>query len=272
MRPPKSVARSRLTVLIGKDPIDTFVVEETKEQMDANPRRKASFLWKGITMFVKDPPGSVPDKLYPTYIKGEAGTFEVMFTKEERKIFEEIWVQDTRNYLVAEILLLKMKQSGKELDPRAFEEPEWEKFRVSDTREWEQWIDNAVMRPVPPKEEKTIPRHKIFRSPLRMVRTNKSGGLLLPLIAKSRLVVPGHLDPNLGTFRTDAPTTSLMATRLAKGVAAGRGWNAWSFDITTAFLTVVTQQNEKYMLELQQKDCQLPEICLPSGPCSFSRF
>ncbi len=44
MRPPKSVARSRLTVLIGKDPIDTFVVEETKEQMDANPRRKASFL------------------------------------------------------------------------------------------------------------------------------------------------------------------------------------------------------------------------------------
>ena len=248
MRPPKSVARSRLTVLIGKDPVDAFVVEESQKDVNASPRRKASFWWRGITMFARSPPEKTQkEQLVPTYVEGEKGLFEVMLTQEERKIFEEVWVQDTRNRLVAEILLLKLKQSGKELDPKAFNKEEAAKFEISDRKEGEQWIDNAVMRPIPAAEEKDIPRHKIFRSPLRMVRTNKSGGLLLPLIAKSRLVVPGHLDPNLGTFRTDAPTTSLMATRLAKGVAAGRGWDAWSFDITTAFLSGDPTEREIYV-------------------------
>ena len=70
-----------------------------------------------------------------------------------------------------------------------------------------------------------------------MVRTNKTGGLLEPLVAKSRLVVPGHRDPELGEFRTDAHTTSGVATRIAKCVAQGRGWSIWAFDVSTAFLS-----------------------------------
>ena len=38
-----------------------------------------------------------------------------------------------------------------------------------------------------------------------------------------------------------------MATRLAKGVAAGRGWDAWSFDITTAFLSGDPTEREIYV-------------------------
>lgn len=163
MRPPKSVARSRLTVLIGKDPVD-----ESQKDVNASPRRKASFWWRGITMFARPPEKTQKEQLVPTYVEGEKGLFEVMLTQEERKIFEEVWVQDTRNRLVAEILLLKLKQSGKELDPKAFNKEEAAKFEISDRKEWEQWIDNAVMRPIPAAEEKDIPRHKIFRSPLRM--------------------------------------------------------------------------------------------------------
>ena len=234
--------------MIGQDPVDALVVEESAAEVEQNPRRRAGFEWTGMTMLVKEPPKVPKEKLrYPTYIKSEKGLFLVNMTYHQRAAFEEIWFEDTRNCLVAEIMLLKLKQSGKELDPKAFGAEEWKQFQDSDRKEWEQWIDNGVMRRVSKDEEKQIPRSKIFRSPLRMVRTNKTGGLLMPLVAKSRLVVPGHLDPGLGMFRTDAPTVSLMSTRLAKAVAAGRGWDCWSFDITTAFLSGDHTDREIYV-------------------------
>lgn len=48
-----------------------------------------------------------------TYIKSEKGLFLVNMTYHQRAAFEEIWFEDTRNCLVAEIMLLKLKQSGK---------------------------------------------------------------------------------------------------------------------------------------------------------------
>ena len=222
MKPPKGVARSRLTVMIGQDPVDALVVEESAAEVEQNPRRRAGFEWTGMTMLVKEPPKVPKEKLrYPTYIKSEKGLFLVNMTYHQRAAFEEIWFEDTRNCLVAEIMLLKLKQSGKELDPKAFGAEEWKQFQDSDRKEWEQWIDNGVMRRVSKDEEKQIPRSKIFRSPLRMVRTNKTGGLLMPLVAKSRLVVPGHLDPGLGMFRTDAPTVSLMSKKQSPRAADG---------------------------------------------------
>lgn len=92
-----------------------------------------------------------------------------------------------------------------------------------------------------------MPRDCIFRSPMRMVRTNKQQLGLLPLIAKSRLVIPGHMDPHLGQFRTDAPTTALVAVRLAKAVSQWRGWEGWSFDVTTAFLSGLKTERQIYV-------------------------
>lgn len=249
MRPPKMVSRSRLTIMIGKEPVDSFIVRETTEEVQQNPRRKASFPWRGMTIFVK---GEIPEepkeqKIYPTYIRSHHGLYQVDLNYEQRTAFEEAWVDQIKDALMAEVMVLKLKQSGKELDPKAFDNAEWEKFKESDSREWEQWVDNGVMRRIPREQEHQIPRYKIFRSPLRMVRTNRSGGVMQPLIAKSRLVVPGHLDPGLGLFRTDAPTTSQVATRLAKATAAARGWDAWSFDVTTAFLSGDNTDREIYV-------------------------
>ena len=42
-RPPKMTSRSRLSILIGKNPEDTFIVNETEEEVRHNPRRRASF-------------------------------------------------------------------------------------------------------------------------------------------------------------------------------------------------------------------------------------
>jgi hypothetical protein len=45
------VSRSRLSILIGKDPANTFIINEDETDVKQNPRRRASFLWKGMTIF-----------------------------------------------------------------------------------------------------------------------------------------------------------------------------------------------------------------------------
>ena len=162
-----------------------------------------------MTLFFREDKGPPPKKngqLFPTKIQLPTGVYEVMLTWEERREFELQYVQDVKDVLVAEVMLQKLKASGKELDPKAFNEEEKRAFDASDTQEWKQWLDNGVVRKLTPAEAAKVPRWEIFKSPLRWVRTNKTGNLLLPLVAKSRLVIPGHLDPQLGSFRADSPT------------------------------------------------------------------
>ena len=235
MRPPKLVSRSRLSILIGEDPKDAYVVEENEQDVRKNPRRKAGFYWRGMTMLIRN--SKAAGKLHATYIELPTGIYKAFLTEQERCSFETLWTEEIKDILVQEVMLLRLRQNGKELDPKWFNQEEQAAFRESDRKEWQQWIDNKVVRKVTREEEKTVPKHQVFKAPLRMVRVNKAQSAALPLIAKSRLVVPGHRDPGLGQFRTDAPTTSPVATRMAKGISQARGWTTWAFDITTAFLS-----------------------------------
>ena len=108
---------------------------------------------------------------------------------------------------LSEALILKLKSSGKELDPRLFDKDEAAAFAESDKNEWGSWIQNKVIERINPDVARQVDRSLVFRAPLRMVRTNKSKEAM-KLIAKSRLVVPGHLDPQLGDYRTDSPTVA----------------------------------------------------------------
>ena len=237
-RPPKLVSRARLSILLGEEPKETFVVEETSEAVRQNPRRKAGFLWRGLTMFHRDKP--IPkrkDQVFTTYIQFPDGIYQKKMNWDQRRAFEVQWVEDIKDFLVSEIMMQKLKASGKELDPKFFDELERKAFDASDKNEWKQWLQNQVVQKVPPAEAARIPKWEIFRSPLRWVRTNKSGNLMLPLVAKSRLVIPGHLDPQLGSFRSDSPTVALQSVRIAKALAQHRGWECDSFDVTTAFLS-----------------------------------
>ena len=233
MRPPKLVSRSRLSILIGEDPKDAFVVEEDEKQVTAEPRRKVSFYWKGMTMLYK----RCGRKPQATYIQLPDGTYKASLSAEQRRAFEELWLEELKDVLVNEVMLLKLKQNGKELDPRWFNPEEKKAFDISDATEWSQWLNNEVVEKVKPEDLKKVPRHQIFKAPLRMVRTNKAAAATLPLVAKSRLVVPGHRDPGLGEFRTDAPTVGATATKIAKAIAQARRWVVWAFDVTTAFLS-----------------------------------
>eukprot|EP00435_Cladocopium_sp_Y103_P006671 s1678_g2.t1 len=136
-RPPKLVSRGRLSVLLGKDTKDAFVVEETPKEVDAHPRRRVSLPWKGIRMYYKEKPKGKRDK-------------------------------ELKDILLAEVMLLKMKASGKELDPKFFNAEEKEKSRQADAAEWKQWMENGVIRRLRPEEAHRVPRDAVFKSPMRM--------------------------------------------------------------------------------------------------------
>ena len=231
-RPPKMVSRSRLSILIGKDPASTFIVNEKDAEVAAHPRRRASFEWRGLTMFYRTEDPSKPTEVFVELPDGIHG---VTLTTSEAAEFQQMWLEEMHDTLLAEVMILRMKQSGKELDPSFFDAFERQAFNKSDIKEWSEWIKNKVVRRV--EKGEYVPPSCIFRAPLRMLRVNKAASPLLPLVAKSRLIVPGHLDPHLGEFRTDSPTCPQAAVRAAKAIAAARGWGGVTFDVTTAFLS-----------------------------------
>ena len=76
------------------------------------------------------------------------------------------------------------------------------------------WLKNKVVRRLTDEEASKIDKRLIFRAPARMLRVNNKGALEGILRAKSRFIIPGHLDPHLGNYRSDSPTTAgkLFAT------------------------------------------------------------
>ena len=101
------------------------------------------------------------------------------------------------------------------------------------------------MDQVPKGKEHLVDRSKIISAPMRYVRTNK-GRTDDALVAKSRLVLPGHRDPQLGLYRTDAPTTSPLAVYVAAVIGVSLGWIGRLFDVSTAFLTGMSLDREVY--------------------------
>jgi hypothetical protein len=81
---------------------------------------------------------------------------------------------------------------------------------------------------------------------MRFVRTSK-GDKVKELKAKSRLVVPGHKDPDLGEFRTDSPTTSTLAVQVAVSIAVSKSWPGETFDVSTAFLSGKETSRQVYV-------------------------
>ncbi|CAK9081299.1 unnamed protein product [Durusdinium trenchii] len=144
MRPPKAISRSRLSILIGEDPMDAFVVDEDESEVTAAPKRKVAFYWKGMTMLYKRR-GRKPQA---TYVQLPTGVYKACLGAKDRREFEQLWLEELKDVLVNEVMILKLKQNGKELDPRWFNEQEKKAFDLSDAKEWEQWLNNEVVQKV----------------------------------------------------------------------------------------------------------------------------
>ncbi|CAK9037022.1 Transposon Ty1-ML2 Gag-Pol polyprotein [Durusdinium trenchii] len=86
-RPPKMVSRSRLSILIGKDPASTFIVNEKDAKVAAHPRRRASFEWRGLTMFYRTEDPSKPTEVFVELPDGIHGA---MLTTSEAAEFQQM--------------------------------------------------------------------------------------------------------------------------------------------------------------------------------------
>ena len=172
------------------------------------------------------------------------GVFEVEVTDGAE--WQRIRAAEEMDQETFEAFLLQNKANGKELDPRYFNEEERKAFQESDKKEWSSWIKNKVVRRLTEEEAAQVSPRNIFRAPARMIRVNK-GAMKGILQAKSRMVIPGHLDPDLGTYRSDAPTCPWVIVQMAKSICALKGWKATIFDITTAFLSGKEVERIVYM-------------------------
>ncbi|CAE7864387.1 TY1B-PL [Symbiodinium microadriaticum] len=251
--PGGNVRCHRTTLMLKPEGRQVLVAKETPGEMKLRPRRRVPFLWRGLTLFSR-PSRRVSKE---AFVQGGQEQSEKVFVEKDGVPFQlppvsekVFWAacrdlgQATRN---SEAFLLKLKASGKELDPRFFDSKEAKAFEEADAAEWAAWTKNNVVRRLSREEAARVPRHRIFRVPARVVRTNKAAVGSQQLIPKSRIVLPGHLDPDVGEIRTDSPTTQATAVRMTMILCVSKRWVCLLFDVSTAFLSGKEVGRELYV-------------------------
>eukprot|EP00971_Amphidinium_carterae_P346466 6487924-Amphidinium_carterae.1 len=223
--------------------------------MEYDKVKRLKVPWQGVTCFFKV--ASQPSTCYIQLPSGVLAEVNVQGSPWDVSSVCATWCGH-------EAYLLAMKSSGKELDPTKFDQKESEAFEEADKTEWASWIRNGVVRIVPSHEVASIPRSRIFPVPARVIRVNKNkdGGLF----AKSRMVIPGHLDPALGEARSDAPTVSPEVICMMISIATSRNWGIITFDVTTAFLQGNPTTRKIYIRSPKQSLPALEEHGLPEIP------
>ncbi len=147
------------------------------------------------------------------------------------------------------VLAAKNQISGRgtrELNPKHFDASERKAFAQADRKQLKVWKEKKAITVIPESEVKKIPKDRILPGRARMVRTNKAKEGE-PLEARSRIVVPGHLDQDLGSVRSDAPTAPQLALHMMMQVAATFKWKLQAFDVEAAFLNGVPLERELYV-------------------------
>ncbi|CAK9094352.1 Transposon Ty1-PL Gag-Pol polyprotein, partial [Durusdinium trenchii] len=168
---PNGKKRRRITIMLLEGPGEAMIVDESTKDME-KPRKTCSVAWRGLTVFVNpEAKKSKKEPPHKAYVQIDENTYEASLkSSEEVKIWKDLVEKEQVWQVYKQVLLLKLKASGKELDPRWFSEEEAQKFQDSDLREWEAWIKNGVIKRLTPEEAASVPKSAIFRLPLRIVR------------------------------------------------------------------------------------------------------
>ncbi len=172
-RPPVNVTnqRGRVSVMLGEEPGLALLVQEKKEEVSMHPRRRSPFPWRGLTMFVKE--GEEMQGSSKVYVQQGESIYETEWPSEREALWTDFLRHERLVQDACKVFLLRMKASGKELDPKYFDQKENKAFQESDRAEWSSWLKNEVVKKVPDHEIGKIDKSKVFKIPLRWVRTNK---------------------------------------------------------------------------------------------------
>ena len=149
------------------------------------------------------------------------------------------------------------KQLEKELPWSMIPPSQHQAFRDAELKQWMEHVDHNAVQPVDVETSRKILAEKGDRVlPSRFAYRDKnwSKRRKLPDIEwrhKARLVIGGHLDPDLQKgLDTSAPTVSRQGVLLLLQILASRlgdGWGACAGDITAAFLNGEELRRELYI-------------------------
>ncbi|CAE7733722.1 GIP [Symbiodinium sp. CCMP2592] len=172
----------------------------------------------------------------------------------------------------AEVFMMKRDLTQHGVEKRQEKELRWaeipddvkEKFKEAEAQQWEEHLSYDALEPLDIDESNRVRREV---SPDRILRSRwaykdknwakRKQGEDLPWKCKSRLVIAGHQDPDLGVagITTDAPTLSrpgllCLLQVLANGVQNTDPWEAAAGDIRCAFLNggYLQRDQELYLL------------------------
>ena len=93
--------------------------------------------------------------------------------------------------------------------------------------------ESRALRLLSPTEEQVFPKSHISTAPKWYLRITKHNGEVIQ--PKSRTIILDRLDPQVGTYRTDAPSTSWVAVQIE--ACCDLGMSGESFDVGAAFLS-----------------------------------
>ena len=230
----------RLSVMLTEGSAPGVILKDDEACM-SRPRSRMPVSWCGLTLFYE----ADYTKLF--FVDSPAGLVKMELTTDAEEDMREVyacWANRQEPDHLNEIYALINKKNQKELDPKFFDANERVAFNKSDVEEWKQWLHNSSVRLATPQEEQRVPKYKIISAPMRYVRTNRGR---TSLEAKSRIIIPGHLDPQLGSYRTDSPTTSWLAVLTMISVALCNDMLGSVFDVKTAFLSGLPLDREVYV-------------------------
>ena len=144
MAHPHSKDMARLTLMTTeKHPGRVFCLDEGPEQVKIGSKRPP--VWKGLTIFYhRELKNKTKPEPTSVYFSDAGKVYEIPCrdAKDKHDIEETFHYWKELDH-VSEVYMLKMKASGKELDPKYFNEAEEKAFEESDRVEWQQWLDNT---------------------------------------------------------------------------------------------------------------------------------
>ena len=152
------------------------------------------------------------------------------------------------------------KQCEKELPWSIIPESQHEAFRQAELKQYHEHLHYQALEPLSVAESiqvrQSVHPSRILGSRFAYKDKNWSRRKLLPELPwrrKARLVISGHMDPDIGSLETDAdaPTINRLSVMTLLQLVASRrkshGWEASAGDITAAFLNGDRLEREIYL-------------------------
>ena len=150
------------------------------------------------------------------------------------------------------------KQYEKELPWSIIPESQHGAFRQAELKQYHEHLHYQALEPLSIAESNQVRQSvhpsRILGSRFAYRDKNWSRRKLLPELPwrhKARLVISGHMDPDIGSLETDAPTINRLSVMTLLQLVASRrkshGWEASAGDITAAFLNGDRLEREIYL-------------------------